>query len=43
VKFEKEEMDGALVETGLDVPRESVISVTGAVGEEPRAPIGVEG
>ena len=38
VKFEKEEMDDALVETGLDVPRESVISVTGAVEEEPRAP-----
>ena len=38
VKFEKEEMDEALVETGLDVPRESVIPVTGAVEEEPRAP-----
>jgi len=42
VKFEKEEMDEALVETGLGVHRESVISVTGAVAEEPRAPTGVE-
>ena len=42
VKFEKDEMDEALVETGLNVHRESVISVTGAVEEEPRAPTGVE-
>ena len=42
IKFEKEEMDDELVETGLDVPRESVVSVTGAVEEEPRAPTGVE-
>jgi len=42
VKFEKEEMDDALVESGLDIPRESVISVTGAVEEEPRVPTGVE-
>jgi aspartyl-tRNA synthetase len=42
VKFEKDEMDDALVETGLGVHRESVIVVTGAVEEEPRAPTGVE-
>src|SRR6056297_329596 len=42
VKFEKDEMDEDLVETGLNVHRESVISVTGAVEEEPRAPTGVE-
>ncbi|MFB6175781.1 MAG: OB-fold nucleic acid binding domain-containing protein, partial [Halobaculum sp.] len=42
VKFEKDGMDDDLVETGLDVQRESVISVTGAVEEEPRAPTGVE-
>jgi aspartyl-tRNA synthetase len=42
VKLEKDEMDEALVETGLDVSRESVISVSGDVKEEPRAPTGVE-
>jgi nondiscriminating aspartyl-tRNA synthetase len=42
VKFEKDEMDDDLVETGLGVHRESVISVTGEVDEEPRAPTGVE-
>ncbi|SEH38076.1 aspartyl-tRNA synthetase [Halopenitus malekzadehii] len=42
VKFEKDEMDEELVETGLGVPRESVIAVTGDVDEEPRAPTGVE-
>ncbi|WP_313692208.1 aspartate--tRNA(Asn) ligase [Halorarum halobium] len=42
VKFEKDEMDDELVETGLGVHRESVISVTGEVAEEPRAPTGVE-
>ncbi|WP_254862542.1 aspartate--tRNA(Asn) ligase [Halovivax gelatinilyticus] len=42
VKFEKDEMDDDLVETGLGVTRESVVSVTGAVDEEPRAPTGVE-
>ncbi|WP_018257932.1 aspartate--tRNA(Asn) ligase [Halomicrobium katesii] len=42
VKFEVEEMDDELVETGLNVHRESVISVTGDVEEEPRAPTGVE-
>ncbi|WP_255191224.1 aspartate--tRNA(Asn) ligase [Natronobeatus ordinarius] len=42
VKFEKEEMDDDLVETGLGASRESVVSVTGAVEEEPRAPTGVE-
>ncbi len=42
VKFEKDEMDDDLVETGLAVARESVISVSGLVEEEPRAPTGVE-
>jgi aspartyl-tRNA synthetase len=42
IKFEKDEMDDDLVETGLGVHRESVISVTGRVEEEPRAPTGVE-
>ncbi|MFB6292965.1 MAG: amino acid--tRNA ligase-related protein, partial [Halonotius sp.] len=42
IKFEKDEMDDDLVETGLNVARESVISVTGEVDEEPRAPTGVE-
>jgi aspartyl-tRNA synthetase len=42
VKFEKDEMDEDLVETGLNVQRESVIAVTGDVEEEPRAPTGVE-
>ncbi|WP_129114770.1 aspartate--tRNA(Asn) ligase [Halegenticoccus tardaugens] len=42
VKFEKEEMDDDLVETGLGVHRESVITVSGDVEEEPRAPTGVE-
>jgi len=42
IKFEKDEMDEDLVETGLDVHRESVISVSGDVEEEPRAPTGVE-
>jgi nondiscriminating aspartyl-tRNA synthetase len=42
VKFEKDEMDENLVETGLGVHRESVIRVTGAVEEEERAPTGVE-
>ncbi|MFD1635121.1 aspartate--tRNA(Asn) ligase [Haloplanus ruber] len=42
IKFEKDEMDEALVETGLGVHRESVVTVTGAVEEEPRAPTGLE-
>ncbi|ELY86804.1 aspartate--tRNA(Asn) ligase [Natrinema altunense] len=42
IKFEKDEMDDDLVETGLDVSRESVVKVSGAVEEEPRAPTGVE-
>lgn len=42
VKFEKDEMDDELVETGLNAARESVVSVTGEVEEEPRAPTGVE-
>jgi aspartyl-tRNA synthetase len=42
VKLEKDEMDEELVDTGLNVSRESVISVSGDVKEEPRAPTGVE-
>ncbi|MFB6184977.1 MAG: aspartate--tRNA(Asn) ligase [Haloarculaceae archaeon] len=42
VKFEKDEMDDDLVERGTEVHRESVVTVTGAVEEEPRAPTGVE-
>jgi nondiscriminating aspartyl-tRNA synthetase len=42
VKFEKDEMDEDLVETGLGVHRESAVRVEGAVEEEPRAPTGVE-
>jgi len=42
IKFEKDEMDDDLVETGLGVHRESVVAVTGAVEEEPRAPTGLE-
>jgi len=42
IKFEKDEMDDDLVETGLGVHRESVLSVTGGVEEEERAPTGVE-
>ncbi|WP_254531231.1 aspartate--tRNA(Asn) ligase [Natrinema gelatinilyticum] len=42
IKFEKDEMDDELVETGLDVSRESVVTVSGSVEEEPRAPTGVE-
>jgi nondiscriminating aspartyl-tRNA synthetase len=42
VKFEKDEMDDDLVETGTEVTRESVVQVTGAVEEEERAPTGVE-
>jgi nondiscriminating aspartyl-tRNA synthetase len=42
IKFEKDEMDDDLVETGLGVHRESVIVVTGAVEKEPRAPTGLE-
>jgi nondiscriminating aspartyl-tRNA synthetase len=42
VKFEKDEMDEGLVETGLGVHRESVVTVTGDVEAEERAPTGVE-
>ncbi|PSP64394.1 aspartate--tRNA(Asn) ligase [Halobacteriales archaeon QH_8_67_27] len=42
IKFEKDEMDDDLVETGLGVHRESVVAITGDVEEEPRAPTGVE-
>ena len=41
VKLEKDEMDDELVETGLDVARESVVKIVGDVKEEPRAPTGV--
>jgi aspartyl-tRNA synthetase len=42
VKLEKDEMDEALVETALDVHRESVVVFSGDVKEEPRAPTDVE-
>jgi aspartyl-tRNA synthetase len=42
VKFEKDEMDDDLVETALNVHRESVITVSGDVEKEERAPTGVE-
>ncbi|WP_353635158.1 aspartate--tRNA(Asn) ligase [Halobacterium sp. NMX12-1] len=42
IKFEKDEMDDELVETGINVQRESVVQVTGDVEEEERAPTGVE-
>ncbi|WP_256546441.1 aspartate--tRNA(Asn) ligase [Halobellus inordinatus] len=42
IKLEEDSMDADLVETGLDVSRESVITVTGSVKEEPRAPTDVE-
>jgi len=42
VKFEKDEMDDDLVETGINANRESVVQVTGDVEEEDRAPTGVE-
>jgi aspartyl-tRNA synthetase len=42
VKLEKEEMDDDLVETALGVHRESVLSFSGRVEEEPRAPTDVE-
>ena len=42
IKFQTDEMDDALVDAGLGVARESVISVSGLVEEEPRAPTGVE-
>jgi len=42
VKFEKDEMDDALLKTALGVHRESAITVTGDVEEEERAPTGVE-
>ena len=42
VKFEKDEMADDLVEAGTDVHRESVVTVTGTVEAEERAPTGVE-
>ena len=42
IKFEKDEMDDDLVETGLGLSRESVVTVTGDVKDEPRAPTDVE-
>jgi aspartyl-tRNA synthetase len=42
VKFEKDEMDEDLVETGTEVNRESVVTVSGEVEDEERAPTGVE-
>ena len=42
VKFAKEDLDDALVETGTNVTRESVVSVVGEAEAEDRAPTGVE-
>ncbi|WEL21895.1 aspartate--tRNA(Asn) ligase [Halorhabdus sp. BNX81] len=42
VKIEKDNLEEALVETALDVHRESVLKVVGDVEEEERAPTGVE-
>ncbi|MGQ4554537.1 aspartate--tRNA(Asn) ligase [Halobellus sp. GM3] len=42
IKLEEDSMDADLVETGLNVSRESVVSVAGSVKEEPRAPTDVE-
>ena len=42
VKFEKDAMDDDLVSAGTDVTRESVVSVSGTVEREDRAPTGVE-
>ncbi|MFB6228528.1 MAG: aspartate--tRNA(Asn) ligase [Halobacteriales archaeon] len=42
VKFEKDALPEDLIEAGLDVHRESVVSVTGDVEAEERAPTGVE-
>jgi len=42
IKIEKDDMDEDLVETALGVHRESVISASGDVEEEDRAPTGVE-
>jgi aspartyl-tRNA synthetase len=42
IKFEKDALAEELVETALDAHRESVISVTGSVEAEDRAPTGVE-
>ncbi|MFD1597724.1 aspartate--tRNA(Asn) ligase [Halobellus rarus] len=42
IKLEEDSMDEELVETGLGVARESVVTVSGDVKEEPRAPTDVE-
>ena len=42
VKVEKDELDEELTERALGMARESVVTVTGSVAEEPRAPTGVE-
>ena len=42
VKFEKDDLDDELVDRALSVHRESVLTVTGEVAEEERAPTGVE-
>ncbi|WP_136687125.1 aspartate--tRNA(Asn) ligase [Halorhabdus amylolytica] len=42
IKIEKDNLDEDLVETALDVHRESVLRVEGDVEEEERAPTGVE-
>ena len=42
IKIEKDELPAALVDRAMDVGRESVVTATGPVEEEPRAPTGVE-
>ncbi len=42
IKFEKDELPDDLVERGLGVSRESVVTVSGPAEEEERAPTGVE-
>ncbi|MFB6114029.1 MAG: aspartate--tRNA(Asn) ligase [Halodesulfurarchaeum sp.] len=42
ITFEKDELEDDLVDRALDVHRESVLTVTGDVTEEERAPTGVE-
>ena len=42
IKIEKDELPDDLVDRAMDVTRESVVTATGSVEDEPRAPTGVE-
>jgi nondiscriminating aspartyl-tRNA synthetase len=42
IKFPKDDLDDEVVETGTNLTRESVVSVTGEAEDEERAPTGVE-